>query len=86
MSGTGNNFSLIVGGASGDQVTLTGPTTGLRRTNGKPGVVLYQDPGTVANYGFDAEAGTPPPSPSTVSCTTRRCRLRGQRPLDYWTE
>ncbi len=58
MSGTGNNFSLMIGGASGDAVNLTGPTTGpYAGVDGSPGIVLYQDSGTQANYGFDAEAG-----------------------------
>ena len=58
MSGTGNNFSLMIGGVAGAQVNLTGPTTGpYAGVNGAPGIVLYQDPGTQANYGFNAEAG-----------------------------
>ena len=58
MSGTGNNFSLIIGGVQGSSVTLQGPTAGAYGgTNGQPGVVLYQDPNTEANYGFDAESG-----------------------------
>src|SRR5579872_259228 len=28
MTGTGDNFSLMIGGASGAQVKITGPTTG----------------------------------------------------------
>jgi hypothetical protein len=86
MSGTGNNFSLIVGGASGDQVTLTGPTTGAYAgTNGKPGVVLYQDPGTVANYGFDAEAGDA--ATIAINGVVYNASLPGygaSAPLDYW--
>jgi hypothetical protein len=58
MTGTGNNFSLLIGGASGTQVDLTGPTTGpYAGEDGSPGMVLYQDPTTQANYGFNAEAG-----------------------------
>lgn len=56
MTGTGNNFSLMIGGAG--SVTLTGPTSGAYGgTNGFPGLVLYQDPQTPANYGFNAEPG-----------------------------
>jgi hypothetical protein len=53
--GTGSNFSLMVGGAAGSSVNLSGPTSGpYAGTDGSPGVVFYQDPGTPANYGFDA--------------------------------
>jgi Flp pilus assembly protein TadG len=56
--GTGNNFSLIIGGAVGSTVNLTGPTSGAYGgTQGNSGLVLYQDPNTEANYGFDAESG-----------------------------
>jgi hypothetical protein len=58
MSGTGSNFSVMIGGALGATVSLTGPTTGpYAGTNGNPGIVLYQDPYVEANYGFDAETG-----------------------------
>jgi hypothetical protein len=58
MSGTGNNFSVMVGGASGAQVSLSGPITGpYSGVDGAPGIVLYQDSGTQANYGFNAEPG-----------------------------
>jgi hypothetical protein len=57
MSGTGDNDSLIIGGVSGAKVTLTGPTTGAFGSTTGPGVVLYQDSGVPANFGFDAEAG-----------------------------
>jgi Flp pilus assembly protein TadG len=58
MFGTGDNFSLMIGGVSGAQVNLTGPTTGpYAGTDSSPGIVLYQDAATQANYGFNAEAG-----------------------------
>jgi hypothetical protein len=51
--GTGENYSLIVGGVAGTSVTLTGPTTGTYGGAGNtPGLVLYQDPGTQANDGL----------------------------------
>jgi len=53
--GTGDNFSLIVGGAG--TVNLTGPTYGGYGGSGTPGLVFYQDPNTQANYAFDAEPG-----------------------------
>jgi hypothetical protein len=55
MTGTGDNYSLIIGGAG--TVNLTGPTSGAYGGTAGPGVVFYQDPNTQANYGFDAEAG-----------------------------
>jgi hypothetical protein len=55
--GSGNNFSVLIGGASGSTVTLTGPTTGgYAGAAATPGLILYQDAGTQANYGFDAES------------------------------
>jgi hypothetical protein len=54
-TGTGTNFSLLAGGQG--TVDLTGPTTGAYGGGGTPGLVLYQDPNTPANYGFDAETG-----------------------------
>lgn len=54
-TGTGTNFSLIVGGGTGSKVSLTGPTTGAYGGDGTDGIVFYQDPTTPANYGFDAE-------------------------------
>jgi hypothetical protein len=57
-TGTGNNFSAIIGGVGGTSVTLTGPTNGVYAgDNGQPGLVIYQDPTVQANTGFDAEAG-----------------------------
>jgi hypothetical protein len=57
-TGTGSNFSAIIGGVTGTSVTLTGPTDGIYAgDNGGPGLVLYQDPTVQANDGFDAEAG-----------------------------
>ncbi len=82
MTGTGNNFSLMVGGASGATVNLSGPTTGpYAGVDGSPGIVFYQDAGTQANYGFDAEAG----DAAAVSLTGVDLQrlvgeLRGQRP------
>ncbi len=56
--GTGTNFSLIIGGAPGATVTLSGPTSGGYSGNaGSPGLAVYQDPSAQANYGFDAESG-----------------------------
>jgi hypothetical protein len=45
----------MVGGQG--KVSLTGPTTGAYGGDGADGIVLYQDPSTPGNYGFDAEAG-----------------------------
>jgi hypothetical protein len=53
-TGTGTNFSALVGGLG--TVSLTGPTTGAYGGDGADGIVLYQDPNTPGNYGFDAEA------------------------------
>jgi Putative Flp pilus-assembly TadE/G-like len=56
--GTGDNFSVMIGGAATSTVNLTGPTTGAYAgTNSTPGVVLYQDHATPGNYGFDARTG-----------------------------
>jgi hypothetical protein len=58
MVGTGDNFSLMIGGGPNSSVNLSGPTTGpYAGTDGSPGIVFYQDPGTQANYGFNAESG-----------------------------
>jgi hypothetical protein len=86
MSGTGNNFSLMIGGVSGAQVNLTGPTTGpYSGVHGAPGIVLYQDSGTQANYGFNAEAG----DAATINLTGVVYNVSlsnyGQgSPADYW--
>ena len=86
MSGTGNNFSLMIGGAPGAQVDLTGPTTGpYSGVHGAPGIVLYQDSGTQANYGFNAEAG----DAATINLTGVVYNVSllnyGQgSPADYW--
>ncbi|MGH9016531.1 MAG: hypothetical protein ACRDY1_02170, partial [Acidimicrobiales bacterium] len=51
-TGTGTNFSLIIGGDSGSTITLSGPTSGdygNGNGSGRPGIVLYQDPNTQAN-------------------------------------
>lgn len=86
MSGTGNNFSAIIGGQPGSSVTLTGPTTGAYAgTNGKPGIVLYQDPGTQANYGFDAESGDAAKIQiSGVVYNASLANYGASAPLDYW--
>jgi hypothetical protein len=86
MSGTGNNFSLIIGGASGDKVMLTGPTAGAYAgTDGKPGLVLYQDPHTQANYGFDAETGDAADIEIFgVVYNASLADYGGDAPLDYW--
>lgn len=57
-SGTGSNFSLIIGGVSGATVDLSGPTTGAYAgTDGSAGLLFYQEPSTQANFGFDADSG-----------------------------
>ena len=86
MSGTGSNLSLIVGGASGSTVTLTGPTTGVYgNADGKPGLVLYQDPGTQANYGFDAEAGDAATiAINGVVYNASLANYGANAPMDYW--
>jgi hypothetical protein len=61
-AGTGTNFSLLIGGVGASvqtapTVTLTGPTTGVYGGEGSDGLVLYQDQGTEANFGFNAESG-----------------------------
>jgi Putative Flp pilus-assembly TadE/G-like len=84
MSGTGSNFSLMIGG--GGTVNLSGPTNGaFGGTNGQPGVVLYQDPSTQANYGFNAEAG----DAATINLTgvvynASLADYGADSPLDYW--
>jgi hypothetical protein len=84
MSGTGNNFSLMIGGAG--TVSLTGPTTGpYAGVDGSPGIVLYQDPTTQANYGFDAEPG----DSSTITLTgvvynASLSNYGADAPQDYW--
>jgi hypothetical protein len=84
MSGTGSNFSLMIGG--GGTVNLSGPTDGaFGGTNGQPGVVLYQDPSTEANYGFNAEPG----DAATINLTgivynASLADYGVDSPLDYW--
>ncbi len=82
----GNNFSAIIGGQPGSSVTLTGPTTGAYAgTNGKPGMVLYQDPATEANYGFDAESGDAAQIQiSGVVYNASLAAYGANAPLDYW--
>jgi hypothetical protein len=92
MTGTGSNFSLIIGGASGAKVTLTGPTTGAYGgTNNTPGLVLYQDPNVAqdpnlqANYGFDAESGDA--ADIVIKGVVYNASLSNygaNAPLDYW--
>ena len=85
-TGTGNNFSVIIGGVSGSSVTLTGPVNGAYGgTNGNSGLVLYQDPGTQANDGFDAEAGDS--AAITLNGVVYNASLSNygaDAPLDYW--
>jgi len=85
-TGTGDNFSLIVGGVPGTAVTVTGPTSGpYGGADGNPGLVLYQDPGTQANDGFDAEAGDG--AAITVNGVIYNASLSdygANAPLDYW--
>jgi hypothetical protein len=64
--GTGTNFSIMIGGVSGSTTTLQGPTSGpYGGGGGTPGVVLYQDSNSPANFGFDAQPG----DAATVSIT-----------------
>jgi hypothetical protein len=57
--GTGTNFSVMIGGVTGSQVTLTGPTTGIygQGIGNPPGLILYQDFNNQANFGFNAQPG-----------------------------
>ena len=84
MSGTGNNFSLIIGGAG--TVNLAGPTSGpYTGTNGAPGLVFYQDPTIQANYGFNAEPGDS--ANITITGAVYNASLSNfgsNAPLDYW--
>ncbi|HVA02780.1 MAG TPA: pilus assembly protein TadG-related protein [Acidimicrobiales bacterium] len=86
MTGTGNNFSLIIGGAAGDTVNLTGPTTGpYAGVNSSPGIVLYQDPNTQANFGFNAEAGDSAAIDLTgVVYNASLTNYGNSSPADYW--
>lgn len=52
FDGTGTNFSLIAGGASGSSITLTAPLYGPY-----VGVALFQHRSQPANFGMDAQAG-----------------------------
>jgi hypothetical protein len=84
--GTGNNFSLIVGGAGGTTVTFTAPTTGTYGgAAATPGVAFYQDANSEANYGFNAEPGDG--SKITVKGLVYNASLANYgtgAPLDYW--
>lgn len=86
MTGTGNNFSLIIGGASNATVDLTGPTTGpYAGVDSSPGIVLYQDPGTQANFGFNSEAGDSAAITLTGVVYNASLTNYGQNsPADYW--
>ena len=70
----------------GRQVNLTGPTTGpFAGTDGSPGIVLYQDAGTQANYGFDAQTG----DAATIDLTgvvynASLTNYGANSPQDYW--
>ncbi len=85
-SGTGTNFSVIIGGAAGTSVTLTGPTSGpYGNADEGPGVVLYQDPNTQANDGLDAESGDG--ADITINGVVYNASLSdygANAPLDYW--
>ncbi len=85
-TGTGNNFSVIIGGVPGSSVNLTGPVnSAYGGTDGNPGLVLYQDPNTQANYGFDAEAGDG--AAIAIDGVVYNASLSGygaNAPLDYW--
>jgi hypothetical protein len=66
-------------------VTLTGPSTGAYGGDGADGIVLYQDPNTAANYGFDAEAGDA--AKITINGVVYNASLPNYGvggPLDYW--
>jgi hypothetical protein len=85
MTGTGSNYSLIIGGAPGATVRLTGPTSGPYGDTDGPGVLLYQDPDTQANYGFDAEAGDS--ASVTLNGVVYNASLDAygaEAPQDYW--
>ena len=86
LTGTGSNFSLIVGGVAGAQVNLTGPTTGAYGgADNAVGLVLYQDPNTQGNYGFDAETGDGADINVTGVVYDSSLQSYGANaPLDYW--
>ncbi len=86
MTGTGNNFSVIIGGGVGAHVNLTGPTTGpYAGVDGSPGIVMYQDPCTQANFGFDAEAGDAAAINITgVVYNASLANYGANAPQDYW--
>jgi len=86
MTGTGNNFSLMIGGGANAKVNLSGPTTGpYAGLDGSPGIVLYQDPDTQANYGFDAEAGDSAAITLTgVVYNASLAKYGANAPQDYW--
>ncbi len=85
-TGTGNNFSLIVGGVAGSSVSLTGPVnSAYGGTDGNPGLVLYQDPNTAANYGFDAESSDAADiAINGVVYNASLSHYGADAPLDYW--
>lgn len=86
MSGTGNNFSVMIGGTATSTVNLAGPTTGpYAGEDGSPGIVLYQDPGTQANFGFNAEAGDAAAIDLTgVVYNASLANYGYSAPTDYW--
>lgn len=84
--GTGENYGLNIGGGTGSHVDLTGPTTGAwSGSNNTPGLVLYQDPGTQANDGFNGEPG----DAATINVTgviynSSLTNYGSSAPLQYW--
>jgi len=84
--GTGDNLSLMIGGGAGSSVNLSGPTSGpYAGTDGSPGIVFYQDPGTPANYGFDAQTGDAATITLTGVVYNASLAAYGlNSPRDYW--
>jgi len=86
-TGTGDNYSTIIGGVPGSSVNLTGPVNGAYGgTDGKsPGLVLYQDPTVEANDGFDAEPGDGAAiNLNGVVYNVSLADYGASAPLDYW--
>lgn len=84
--GTGENYGLMIGGGAGSHVNLTGPTTGTwSGSNNTPGLVLYQDPGTQANDGFNGEPGDAANINVTgVIYDSSLTNYGSSAPLQYW--
>ena len=84
LYGTGENYSLLVGGAG--SVSLTGPAVGeYASTGGNPGLILYQDPSVQANFGFDGEPGDS--ATISIAGVIYDASLAGygsSAPQDYW--